>query len=62
MSMISKTCAQATLVQQLHKIQLQKKLYTHNNCTLSATYNYTMHVYMLHNQGPKTRWKKNFQT
>jgi hypothetical protein len=58
MLMTSRTCVQVTLVQQLHKIQLQKKLCTQNNCTLFATCNYTMHMYILHNQGPKTSWKK----
>ncbi len=58
MLMTSRTCVQAMLEQQLQKIQQRKELCTQNNRTLFTTYNYTMHMYILHNQGPKTRWKK----
>ncbi len=60
--------AHVALVQQLCIVQLQQKqctqqeLCTQDNYTLSITCNYTMHMYILHNQGPRIRWKKNFQT
>jgi hypothetical protein len=65
MSMISKTCIVhtssigATITQ---NPATTKVVQPQNNCTLLATCNYIMHMYILHNQGPRIGWKKNFQT